>query len=50
MVFYNAIYTVNTAILHVICHLSEKVPLEMVCGIVKVDSLQMQMAKPTKDL
>ena len=35
MVFYNTIYTLITVILHVICHLSEKVPLGMVCGIVK---------------
>ena len=35
VVFCNSIYTVNTVILHVICHLSEKVPLRMLCGIVK---------------
>ena len=35
MVFYNTIYTVNTVILHVICILTEKVPLRMLCGIVK---------------
>ena len=35
LVFCNSIYTVNTVILHVICHLSEKVPLRMLCGVVK---------------
>ena len=35
VVFYNTMYTGNTVVLHVICHLSEKVPLGMLCGIVK---------------
>ena len=35
MVFYNTIYIVNTVILHVICIVTENVPLGMLCGIVK---------------
>ena len=36
MVVYNTIYTVNTVILHGICILSEKGPLGILCGIVKI--------------
>ena len=35
MVVDNTIYTMNTVILHVICTLSEKGPLGILCGIVK---------------
>ena len=35
MVVDNTIYTMNTVILHVICILSEKGPLGILCGIVK---------------